>query len=177
MAELGIDIESDPVIAHPLPHAHSNGCDLFLVPVSSLYPDTDTTIAAFAAHAEPGEGSDYPFFELVDVTAHILSAPAQIEHDVGDALSRAVIGVAAAAAGAVHRQPARLEKIFVAGAGPGGVERRVLEQPDKLGSRAGTDRGHPPFHLLNCSLVLRRLPADPPLDCAGSRPYLVGHVA
>jgi hypothetical protein len=38
------------------------------------------------------------------MAAHIAVAAVEIEHDIGDALAGSVIGVAAAAAGPVHRQ-------------------------------------------------------------------------
>ena len=106
-------------------------------------------VAALAAHAEARERADDPFLEPVHVAAHIAVAAGEIEHDIGDALPGSVIGIAAAAAGPVHRQALRVEQVFVARAGPGGVERRVLEQPDELGSRAGADRRDPRLHLLD----------------------------
>jgi hypothetical protein len=77
--------------------------------------------------------ADHPLLEPVHVAAHIAIAPREIEQHIGDALPGPVIGVAAAAPGPVHRQEVRVEQVFLACAGPRGVERRMLEQPDKLG--------------------------------------------
>ena len=51
----------------------------------------------------------------------------EVEHDVGDALARPVIGVLPAAAALVDRQALWLEQVFGPRAGAGGVERRVLQ--------------------------------------------------
>src|SRR5690606_42102486 len=48
---------------------------------------------------------------------HVRAAASQIEHDIGDPLSRAVIGVPAATAGPEHRKTIRLQQLGRVGAG------------------------------------------------------------
>src|SRR6516165_9735694 len=163
MVEVGVDVERHAVIGHPAPHAHADRGDLVLAAVRPYHPDADPAGAAFAADAEPGEGTDHPFLETVDMAAHVAVAPDEIEHDIGDALTGAVEGVPAAAPGAVHGQPPRVEKLLVAGAGPGGVERRVFEQPDELGCGALADGRDASFHVCDGRLVIDRRGADSPL--------------
>src|SRR5260370_10240479 len=165
------------MIGHPLPYPHPDRGDLCLASVRSRNPDPGTAVATLALHIEAPEGPDYPFFELVNIAAHILSAPAQIEHDVADALSRAVIGIAATAAGAMHRQALRIEKIVVARTGPGGIERGMLEQPNELVPGAGADRCDPHFHRRHRGPLIDGGLADPPLDSAGFRSHLKAHAA
>src|SRR5689334_13301353 len=108
MVELGIDVERHAVIGHPASHPHPDGCDLFLGPGAN-HPDADLTVAPLTADAETQERADHPLFEPVDMAADVALAPGEIEHDISDALPRPVIGVAAAAPGAVHRQVVRVE--------------------------------------------------------------------
>ena len=72
---------------------------------------------------------------------------------IGDALARPVIGVLPAAAGLEHRQPVRIEQVGGVRAGPGGVERRMLEQPHQLWRGAVADRRDPPLHFRDGLLV------------------------
>ena len=106
------------------------------------------------------------------MAAYVASPSLQIEHDIGDALPRSVIGVLPAAAGAMHRQARRVEQILRPRAGPGGVERRVLQQPHQLSRCALADRRDPGFHFRHGFLVGHQLVADPPLDAAGFDAYL-----
>jgi len=57
-----------------------------------------------------------------------------------------VIGELAPTAGLVDRERVRLEQIGRLGAGAGGVERGMLQQPDLFGGGAGMDRRHPGLH-------------------------------
>ena len=58
-----------------------------------------------ALHAESGEGLYEPLLKRVDEGAHIGAAPFHVEHNVGDALTRAVIGDAAASPGLMYGKP------------------------------------------------------------------------
>src|SRR6516162_7656036 len=106
MVELGIDVECDAMIGHPAPHAHADRGDLFLTTTGPRDPDTDAAVAPLTADVEMHERVDHPLFEPVDMAAHIAVAADEIQHDIGDALAGAVISVAAAAPGSVHRQAA-----------------------------------------------------------------------
>ena len=57
----------------------------------------------------------------------------EIEDRICHELAWPVIGETSAAAGAKHGEPRRLDQLFRRGAGAGGVEGRVLKQPDELG--------------------------------------------
>src|SRR6516164_720694 len=177
MVELGIDVERHAVIGHPAPHPHADCGDLLLASAGPHDPDADPAVAPLALYAETRERADDPLFEPMDMTAYIRSASGEIEHDIGDALPGPVIGVAAAAAGPVHRQASRVEQILVAGAGPRGVERRVLEQPDEFRSHTGSDRCGPRLHLVDRGLVIDRNRADSPLDRGRSGYHLKAHAA
>ena len=177
MVELRIDVECDAMIGHPAPHAHADRGDLFLASAGPRNPDADAAVAPLTADAELRERADHPLLEPVHVAAHIAIAAGEIEHDIGDALPGPVIGVAAAAAGPVHRQVVRVEQVLRACAGPGSVERRVLEQPNELGCRTLADRRDPCLHLLDRGLVIDGNRVDPPLDLARSRYHLKAHAA
>ncbi len=126
MVEVGIDVERHAVIGHPAPHPHANRGDLGLAGATPN-PDADPALAPLAADFEACERANHPFFEVMDVAVHVLAAAGEIEHDVGDALPRPVIGVPPAATGAMYRKALGLEQILVAGAGPGGVKRWMLQ--------------------------------------------------
>ena len=67
---------------------------------------------------------------VADVAAEVRSAPVQVEHQIDHALTRPVIGELAAAAGAEDRKAVGGDQIAFFCARAGGVERRVLDQPD-----------------------------------------------
>src|SRR5690242_21704219 len=90
-------------------------------------PNADAAVSPFAAHLEARERPDDPPLELVHIAAHILSAPAQVQHNIGDALAGPVIGIAAATPGTINRQAPWLEQLLLTRAGPGCVKRRMLE--------------------------------------------------
>src|SRR5207237_131238 len=144
----GIDVERHPMIADPVTHPDADRSDLVfrLVPfgVTADDPHADPAVAPFALYAEPLQGGDDPFLEPPDMTAHVSPAgPAaliEIDHHIGDALARAVIGILPAAPAPVDRQPAGIEQVLGAGAGAGGVERGVLQQPHQLRRAAVADR-------------------------------------
>ena len=83
---------------------------------------------------------------VADIAAQVGPAALQVEHDIADPLARPVIGVLAAAPGGEDREAVRRQQIGRLGAGAGGVERRVLEQPDQLARRPRPDGGDPGLH-------------------------------
>ena len=133
------------MVRYPAADAHADGRDLGLGP-AALDPHPDAARAPLAAHPELGQGGDQPVLEPADVGAHVRAPRLEVEQHVGDALAGAVVGVAAAAAARVHRQARRLEQLVGAGAGSGGIQRRVLEQPHQLAGAALADRGHALLH-------------------------------
>src|SRR5205085_12166002 len=88
--------QRDAMIGHPAANAHADRGDLLLSVFPVRYPDADAALAPFAVHAEMDKRADQPFFEIAHETAHAGFALAQIEHHVGHALSRSVIGELAA---------------------------------------------------------------------------------
>src|ERR1700739_630932 len=104
MIEIGGDVDRHAMIGHPAPYPHPDRRELGLAgPGPVCDPDADAAFAALALNAKLRQGEDAPFFELVDVAAHIAAAPGQVEHHIDDPLAGPMIGVAAAAAGAVDR--------------------------------------------------------------------------
>ena len=77
------------------------------------HPDADPVLAPLAADVHGVERADQPGLERRDETAQIRVAPLQVEHDIGHALARPVIGELPAAAAAMHREPARRHQILV----------------------------------------------------------------
>ncbi len=126
------------------------------------HPDADAVVAPLAAHVEGGERADDPFLQRGDEGPHVRLAPVEVEHHIGHPLAGAVIGELPAAAGLVDRK-ARLDQFLRLGAGAGGVERRMLQQPDLLGRAARRDRGHPLVHRGERRLIGHRRLADAPL--------------
>ena len=100
--------------------------------VRPRHPDADAILAALAFNVELGQRADDPVFQRRDEGAHILAPPLEVEHDIGHALAGPVIGVFAAAAGLVDRQPVGLDQVGKFRAGACRIERRMLDQPDQL---------------------------------------------
>ena len=89
---------------------------------------------------------------------------AQVEHGVDHALAGAVIGVLPAAARDVDGKAHGLQEVLRPGAGAGGVERRMLQQPDQLALAARADVGHALFHDRQCLGVGHRAVRNAPLQ-------------
>src|SRR6185437_7945033 len=97
--------------------------DLGLVPVAAADPHPDPAVAPPALDVEARQRPDYPLFEPPHMATDVAPMPSaigplQIEHDIGDPLSRPVIGVLPAAAALVDRQAPGIEQIFGPRAGP-----------------------------------------------------------
>ena len=121
------------------------------VPARVDDPDADAALAPLAAHAEAGEGADQPLLQRVDVAAHVARRhravrAGEVQHDIGHALAGAVIGPLPAAAGGEGGEAAGIGQLLRPGGGAGGVERRVLHQPDQFGRGAGADGGDAVLH-------------------------------
>ncbi len=106
------------------------------------------------------------------MAAHVAAAAIEIEQHIGDALTRAVIGVLPASAALVDREALRLEQVLGARAGAGGVERRVFEEPDQLGRALVADCCDPPLHQGHGLVIAHRPIAVAPLDARRWHPYL-----
>ena len=88
----------------------------------------------------------------------------RLEHDIGDSLSGAVIGVAPAPPGFVHGQPAGVEEFVGGRADAAGIERRVFEQPDEFARAAAADGGDALFHRRDRESVVHRPRGGSPFD-------------
>jgi len=127
----------------------------------------DPAVAALAPDIEPRQGADHPFLEPPDMAPHIAPPRTQfglveVEHHIGDALAGPMIGELPAPTCAVDRK-ARLNQLFGFGAGAGGVEGRMLEQPDELGALVPGDNVGARLHCHERRLVIREPFADAPL--------------
>ena len=139
-AEVGIDVDREPVEADPAAQLDPDGGDLVLARravgagrlVGPHHPDADPAGAALAGHVEVGEGGDHPILERGDEAAHVATAGIEVEHDIDDPLAGPVVGVLSATAGDMDRKAAGVGQILGPGRGAGGVERRMFEQPDRL---------------------------------------------
>ena len=100
-------------------------------------PDADAALAPFAADVEAGEGADQPLLQPVHEAAdvarrHGAMRAGQVQHDIGHALARAMIGPLAAATGGEGGEAGGVGQLLRPGGGAGGIERRMLDQPDQL---------------------------------------------
>ena len=169
--EIGIDVERDAVQRRPAPHAHADGGDLVLGRfaqrrrrlVGPRDPDADPVLARLADDVERLQRLDQPAFERGHIGAHVGPAALEVEHDISDPLPGSVIGELAAASGAMDRKTG-FDEVAVLGARAGGVERRMLDEPDAFGRVAARDRLGARLHLRQRVGVLRQSRGDDPFD-------------
>src|SRR5919204_3065733 len=143
MPEIAIHIECDAVQRDPALYANADGGDLVLAScafVRASHPHADAIMPPLAAYAQARERANDPFLETVNEAAHITPAPVQIEHHIDDPLSGAVIRELAAASAGVHRKIGR-QHLLALRARSRGIEWRVLEQPNELGTFSGRNGG------------------------------------
>ena len=114
---------------------------------------------------------DQPVLERADERPHVAAAPREVEHHIGHALARAVIGEAAAAPGLEDGKAIRRQQLGGIGAGASRVDGGVLEQPDAVLSLPPRDRGYASIHEGNGLGVRHRLRARQPFDL-GRRMWL-----
>ena len=131
-------------------------------------PDADAAFAPLALDVEAVEGADQPLLQAIDVAADVLRRDAsvrraQVEHDVGGALARAMIGPLPATAGVEGGKAGRVGQFRRFGRGAGGVERRMLDQPDQFAGRPGADGGDARLHFGQRGGVFGQAVVDPPL--------------
>jgi hypothetical protein len=112
MRQIGINVQRNAVKADPAadPNADrgnfvfGNDSPRTLRFVGSPHPNAHPLVTPLAAHVEPMQGGDEPLFQGSNEGVQIRSPPSQIQHDIGDALTRSMIGELAAAAALVNRQ-------------------------------------------------------------------------
>ena len=107
-------------------------------------------------------GND-PALQITDILFNIRKflTLLKVKHHINHALPRPVIGVLAAPPGLENRET-RVQQIGVLRAGPGGIESRVLQQPDHIPRPPFMDRGHALIHERQGLFVIDRFGADFP---------------
>jgi len=169
MRKLRLHIQCHAVVADPAPDPDADGGDLVLARSrigrrSLAHPDADAAVAAFAHDVELAEGGDQPGLQILHEAPDVAVALLQIQHHIGHALARPVIGHAAAAAGLVDREATGIQHLVLGGTGASGVERWMLQQPDHFRRGAVTHRGHPLFHEADGGRIVHRVITDAPFD-------------
>ena len=175
MRKVRRDVERNAVERRPAPHPDADRGDLVLRRrpsgparlVGAGDPDADPVRARLACDVERLQRPDQPAFEGADISAHVGPAALEVEHDIGDALARPVIGEPPAAAGAKDRK-ARLDQVFGPGARSGGVEGRMLDEPDALRRRPAAMASSAGLHLRQRRLVAGQTRRDEPFDRRGT---------
>ena len=147
MGQIGGDVERYPMIAHPAANAHADGGDLVFAAVVANHPDADSAGPSFAVHAQCSQCRDQPGFQVTHKGPDIGVAPLQIEHDIGNPLAGAMIGILAATSRAVDWKARRIEQVGVAGGGSCRIQGRMFQQPDGFRLAAGPDGGDAAFHF------------------------------
>ena len=91
--QIGCQIDSDAMPADPAADAHADGGDLVIAgnAVAGMHPDAGQTRAPCAGDAKGGDAIDDPAFERMHKSADIAATCGQIKHDIGNALTRAMI--------------------------------------------------------------------------------------
>jgi hypothetical protein len=87
----------------PSPDAHADRADLRFTG-RRIDPDADPSVDRPRRNIQLGKCIDQPVFQRMNENTDIATAFFEIELDIADALSRAVIGVSPAAPGAVNRK-------------------------------------------------------------------------
>src|SRR5665213_3405034 len=129
-------------------------------------PDADTPRPPLAAHAEIGEGPDEPFLQVADIGPQITAARRQVEHDVTNPLSWPMVGPLPTPPGAMNRQEGG-DQVALLGAGAGGEEWWMLEQPDQFGGPGMADRVEARLHSRDRRLVAHRGWVEAPFNGCG----------
>src|SRR5690606_12824808 len=96
MVQVGADVERDAVEGHPFRHTNAYRGDLVLSErpaLGSPDPHANPALTLFALDIERSKRVDHPVLEPLYETTNVAPALAQVEHDTGNALPRAVIGI------------------------------------------------------------------------------------
>ena len=83
----------------------------------------------------------------MDIAAYVATALAKVELDIADALTGAMVGVAPAPARRIDGKAVGRKQLVGGCAGPCGIERRMLEQPDALWRHPRANRRGARIHL------------------------------
>ena len=113
------DIDRDAVEGDPVADADANGGDFVFASTAAIHPNANPAFPSFACDVERRQGSDDPFFEIMNIAPDVGGATLQIQHDIADALPRTVIGVLAAAPCYMHGEAVGIDEIARLSAGAG----------------------------------------------------------
>src|SRR5690606_13168886 len=102
--------------ADPPPQPDPNSSD-FLVLLLMVDPYAHTPMAAFTYDAKVPKGVDDPLLQGGDKCSDIPVALRQVNHDIGNPLSRPVVGILSPPARRINRQAGCIEKIPLLRAG------------------------------------------------------------
>jgi hypothetical protein len=154
MRKIRVQIDGDAMKADPAPQPDADRRDLVFARgavgqrclVGPRHPHADPVGVGQARHPERGQRGDDPFFQPADEGADVAAPAIEVEHHIGHALARPVIGVLPAAPGGEDRQTVGVVQIGRPGRYAGRVKRRVFQQPDAFARPTGRDVGHPRLH-------------------------------
>ena len=108
------------------------------------------------------------------VSGHATVRHRQIQHGIDHALARPVIGPLAATAGLVSRETIGILQILRLGGSAGGIERRVLDQPDQFGRIASLNGGDARLHGGNRLIIIGQTLGGQPVQCCCCRIFQHG---
>src|SRR5690606_41267410 len=124
MAEIGRDIEAQPMEADPSADPDADGRDLvlsLLTLIGPAHPHTDSVRPALALDAEDRQRINHPAFERSDEGSNVTDPAAHVEHDIDDPLTRTVIGELPSTARSVHGESVWVDQVLPSSAGAGSV--------------------------------------------------------
>ena len=112
-----IVINGDAMPADPAADSHPDGGNFVEArdAVSRLHPNSGQSRPSLANDAKPGQHINDPAFQIVYIAAHIWPALLKVKHDIGDPLSRPVIGPLASAPGSVGGYIGWIQQIGIQG--------------------------------------------------------------
>ena len=155
----GATLRLAPVQRHPAAHAHPDTGDL-----CPSNENADLARKPLALDAEMRKRRDQPVFEKCDEGSHVAPARSKVEHDIGHALARAVIGEAPAAPALEHGEPVGRKQLARRGTGAGGVDWRMLQEPHAVRRLATRDGSGATIHGGDGLLVGHETPAPQPFN-------------
>ncbi|MNY16473.1 hypothetical protein D3C86_1497400 [compost metagenome] len=167
MVQVRLHVQADAVEADPFADLDADGGDLvFAGPARALAldPYADTALAHSSLDAELIQSADDPVFQTMHEGAHVLAAPIQVQHDIGHALARPVIGELPAPPRAVDRETVGGQQVVVLGRDARRIEGRMLQQPDHLLGLARRDGGDAGLHGGDGGLIVDIAGRDRPFD-------------
>ena len=88
----------------------------------------------------------------------------EVEHHVDDPLAGAVIGKPTSTARVIHRKPCGIDEVGILRPGSGGVDGRVLQEPDELARTSFADGRRPALHRVEGERVVDQALADRPFN-------------